>query len=151
MSKVEIREGHICPKCDSSDSRIYDVREIEAYGWRRIRRRECKECKFRWVTCEVMFWDIVEHVQNEQSKFIEYSDIAILNGLIYNVRRNKREGNKTMKQVVKNYVKAVEMLIDMKGYEFANVANHEALEKKMIDLETFQAGAKIIAKAFLNR
>lgn len=56
-----------------------------------------------------------------------------------------------MKQVTKNYIKAVEMLIDMKGYEFANVANHEALEKKMIDLEMFQAGAKVIAKAFLNR
>lgn len=56
-----------------------------------------------------------------------------------------------MKRSVKNYVKAVEMLIDMKGYEFANVANHEALEKKVIDLEMFQAGARVIVKAFLNR
>lgn len=55
-----------------------------------------------------------------------------------------------MKQFVDNYVKAVEMLVDMKGWEFANVANHEALEKKLIDLEEFQAGARVIAKAFLN-
>lgn len=62
---VPIAEGHICKKCGSDQSKVYETREVEAYGFRKIRRRECKDCGFRWVTTEVYFWDIVEHLQKQ--------------------------------------------------------------------------------------
>lgn len=56
-----------------------------------------------------------------------------------------------MKQNVKEYVKAVEIMIETEGWEAASTANHKALETKLINLEQFQAAARVIAKAFLNR
>ena len=56
-----------------------------------------------------------------------------------------------MKQNIKEYVNAVEMMIETEGWEAPNIANHKALETKMITLEQFQAAARIIAKAVLNR
>ena len=56
-----------------------------------------------------------------------------------------------MKQNVKEYVDAVKMMIETEGFEAANIANHKALETKMITLEQFQAAARILAKAILDR
>ena len=59
----QLEEGHICKRCGSDQSFIYDTRETKAYGFRRIRRRECKECGNRWITCELHFWEVVEDIQ----------------------------------------------------------------------------------------
>ena len=56
-----------------------------------------------------------------------------------------------MKQNVKEYVSAVKIMIKTEGWETANIANHKALETKLINLEQFQAAARILAKYILNR
>lgn len=56
-----------------------------------------------------------------------------------------------MKQNVNEYVKAIKMMIMAEGLDAANIANHKALETKMITLEQFQAAARILAKAILDR
>lgn len=56
-----------------------------------------------------------------------------------------------MKQNVKEYVNAIKMMIEAEGLETANIANHKALETNMITLEQFQAAARILAKAILDR
>lgn len=62
---IPIDEGHICKKCGSERSEVYETRLVQAYAWRRIRRRRCIDCGARWVTVEVHMWDVVEHLQNE--------------------------------------------------------------------------------------
>ena len=54
------------------------------------------------------------------------------------------------KQGITEYTKAIEMMLNSKGIEATNAANHLALERKLITFDQFQAGARIIAKAFLN-
>ena len=56
-----------------------------------------------------------------------------------------------MKQNVKEYVTAIKMMIETEGLEAANLANHKALETSLINLEQFQAAARILAKYILNR
>lgn len=54
------------------------------------------------------------------------------------------------KKEITEYTKAIRMMLKLKGVNATDAANHLALEKKLITLEQFQAGARIIAKAFLN-
>lgn len=56
----------------------------------------------------------------------------------------------TTKESLRNYEAAITMMIKAEGIEAANIANHKALETGLIRLDQFQAGARIIAKAFLN-
>ena len=57
----------------------------------------------------------------------------------------------TTKEAIKNYEEAIKTMLTMKSIEETNAANHLALEKGIITLNQFQAGAQIILKAFLNR
>jgi hypothetical protein len=50
---------------------------------------------------------------------------------------------------VKEYVNAIEMLIDLEGIEIAGIANHKALETGLCNLEQFQAAARVIANKML--
>lgn len=52
---------------------------------------------------------------------------------------------------VSEYTKAIKMMIDLEGLESANVANHKALETGLINLEQFQAAARILAAEFLKQ
>lgn len=54
------------------------------------------------------------------------------------------------KQEITEYTKAIRMMLKLKGIDATDAANHLALEKMLISLEQFQAGARIIAKALLN-
>lgn len=54
------------------------------------------------------------------------------------------------KKEITEYTKAIRMMLKLKGIDATDAANHLALENKLISLEQFQAGARIIAKAFLN-
>lgn len=54
------------------------------------------------------------------------------------------------KKEITEYTKAIRMMLKLKGINATDAANHLALEKKLITLDQFQAGARIIAKAFLN-
>lgn len=66
MEKNKIREGHICPVCESSNSIVYDTTRpdmgTETYKFRRIRRRKCKNCGFKWITIEINWWDVQEYM-----------------------------------------------------------------------------------------
>ena len=57
----------------------------------------------------------------------------------------------TKQESIRNYEKAIREMLNLKGIEATNAANHLALEKNIICLDQFRAGAKIIAAAFLNR
>ena len=52
---------------------------------------------------------------------------------------------------VTEYTKAIKEMIKLEGLEAANVANHKALETGLINLEQFQAAAKILAREILKR
>ena len=54
------------------------------------------------------------------------------------------------KKEITEYTKAIWMMLKLKGINATDAANHLALEKKLITLDQFQAGARIIAQAFLN-
>lgn len=54
------------------------------------------------------------------------------------------------KKEVTEYTKAIKMMLKLKGIDATDAANHMALEKGIVTLEQFQAGARIIAKAFLS-
>lgn len=43
----------LCPKCQSHETKVIDVRQTKDGGWRR--RRECKECKHRWTSYSGMY------------------------------------------------------------------------------------------------
>lgn len=55
-----------------------------------------------------------------------------------------------MSSEVEKYVKAIKMVLKMKGIEATNYANHRALETGLINQKQFSAAASVIAKAFLN-
>lgn len=48
------------------------------------------------------------------------------------------------------YIKAIEMMLKTEGMEATNTANHLALETGLIDLDTFQAAARVLVKEFLK-
>lgn len=52
---------------------------------------------------------------------------------------------------MKNYIEAIRMMIKTEGLEATNAANHKALETGLIDLQMFQAAARILAKEIMNR
>ena len=56
-----------------------------------------------------------------------------------------------MKQNVNEYINAIKMMLEAEGLEAANIANHKALESKIITLEQFQSAARILAKVILDR
>lgn len=56
-----------------------------------------------------------------------------------------------MKSNITEYIKAIKEMIKLEGIETTNMANHKALETGLINLEQFQAAARIIAKELLNR
>ena len=49
------------------------------------------------------------------------------------------------------YIEAIKMMLNLKGIEETNIANHKALETGLIDMKTFQEAAKVLAKEILNR
>lgn len=49
------------------------------------------------------------------------------------------------------YAKAIKEMVNLKGMEAANTANHLALEKGLITLEQFRQGAQVLAKMVLER
>lgn len=51
---------------------------------------------------------------------------------------------------VKEYVKAIKMMLKMKGIEATNYANHKALEIGLINQKQFSAAASVIAEVILN-
>ena len=57
----------------------------------------------------------------------------------------------TRQEANKNYEEAIRTMIEMKGIETTNAANHLALEKGIITLEQFVKGAEIITKAFMTK
>jgi hypothetical protein len=57
----------------------------------------------------------------------------------------------TKAEAIKNYEEAIKSMLTMKGIDETNAANHLALEKGIITLDQFRAGAQIIVKAFMNR
>lgn len=63
-----MKEGHVCPKCGSNKSGVFDSRTPVArdsvYMGKRIRRRECKTCGFRWVTVELHWHDVQKFIEN---------------------------------------------------------------------------------------
>lgn len=48
-------DGNYCPKCNSLNSKVVDVRP-NRYGLR-VRRRQCKSCGKKWNTVEVLYED----------------------------------------------------------------------------------------------
>ena len=52
---------------------------------------------------------------------------------------------------VNEYVKAVKEMAIAEGIEEANKANHEALERKLINLEQFKQAARVLVKMYLAR
>ncbi|MBR4656526.1 MAG: hypothetical protein IKO68_08185 [Oscillospiraceae bacterium] len=52
---------------------------------------------------------------------------------------------------ITEYTKAIEEMLKIEGLQATNAANHEALERGMITLDMFQAGARVLAKEILNR
>jgi hypothetical protein len=56
-----------------------------------------------------------------------------------------------MKKNISEYTEAIKMMINLEGMEAANIANHAALETGLINLEQFQAAARILAAEILNR
>ena len=48
------------------------------------------------------------------------------------------------------YIKAVKLMLKSEGMEATNTANHQALETGLIDLDTFQAAARVLVKEFLK-
>ena len=55
-----------------------------------------------------------------------------------------------MKGTVKDYVTAINWVLDVEGVEAANAGNHRMLAEGKITLEAFQAAAKVIADRFLK-
>ena len=55
-----------------------------------------------------------------------------------------------MKEAIKNYEEAIKMMIEIEGCETTNIANHAALEKGIISLDQFRAGARILVKEYLR-
>ena len=51
----------------------------------------------------------------------------------------------------KEYTDAIRMMLDLEGLEIAGIANHKALETGLINLEQFQAAARILAAEILKR
>ena len=49
------------------------------------------------------------------------------------------------------YAKAVKKLAELEGIETANTANHKALEKKIITMDQFREGARVLAQMVLDR
>ena len=52
---------------------------------------------------------------------------------------------------IESYALAIEMMIAIKGVELTNEANHLALERGMITLDHFRAGARILVQEIINR
>lgn len=48
------------------------------------------------------------------------------------------------------YIKAVKEMVELKGIEATNAANHKALETGLITLDEFQAAARELVKIYLN-
>ena len=55
-----------------------------------------------------------------------------------------------MSSEVKEYVKAIKMMLKMKGIDVTDYANHRALETGLINQKQFSAAAAIIAKSYIN-
>ena len=55
-----------------------------------------------------------------------------------------------MSSEVKEYVKAVKMMLKMKGIDVTDYANHRALETGLINQKQFSAAASVIAEVILN-
>ena len=55
-----------------------------------------------------------------------------------------------MNQTTANYCEAVRQLLVLKGLDFANAANHAALETDLITLDQFHAAARILVRAYLE-
>ena len=54
MRKINREEcGIRCPKCQSPDSLVYDSRKQKNFSV--MRRRECKNCGFRYMTEETLY------------------------------------------------------------------------------------------------
>ena len=51
----------------------------------------------------------------------------------------------------KEYVKAIRMMLELKGMEITNIANHKALETGLIDLDTFLEAAQVLADEIMKR
>ena len=49
-----------CPKCASEKTRVYGTRK----GLTNIRFRECMECKYKFMTKEVLSEDLLSHNYN---------------------------------------------------------------------------------------
>ncbi len=48
------------------------------------------------------------------------------------------------------YIKAVKQMLKSEGLDATNTANHAALETGLIDLDTFQAAARVLVEEFLK-
>jgi hypothetical protein len=52
---------------------------------------------------------------------------------------------------MKEYIKAIKKMVELEGIEAANIANHKALETGLVNLEQFQAAARILAAEILKK
>lgn len=52
---------------------------------------------------------------------------------------------------VEEYKQAIRAMLATEGLAATNKANHEALERRMINMEQFRAGAQILAAEVINR
>lgn len=48
------------------------------------------------------------------------------------------------------YIKAVKLMLKSEGLDATNTANHAALETGIIDLDTFQAAARVLVGEFMK-
>ncbi len=55
-----------------------------------------------------------------------------------------------MRNTTKEYCDAISTMLDLRGIDATNDANHKALEKGVITLEQFQAGARVIVKRYMR-
>ena len=59
--------GIICPKCGSSKSLVYDSRKRKYFNV--VRRRECKDCGFRYTTVETLYgYEFVKDTPEKQQE-----------------------------------------------------------------------------------
>lgn len=54
-------------------------------------------------------------------------------------------------EAIANYEDAIKMMLKQEGVKATNIANHKALDLKLITLEQFRAGARILAAEIIKR
>lgn len=64
---IETTNAKMCKKCGSTDSNVYESRQMMDYNNHVYvtRRRKCNNCGYKWKTVEIHYWDYINLIEGK--------------------------------------------------------------------------------------